>query len=381
MRILFILALSALCSAGWFLRLHLYELSQVATTYTTFYPYLASHPEVLYRYRIAGPDSLTDPSQGRNGSTSLLLGDDSIALVPRNLHQIHLQEGRASVLDKHSSAIQSCRALHPGWNHTIWTDTSANEFMRIRYPAIWPHYRGYKQSIQRANILRYALLEQLGGVYLDLDVTCLEPLDNLRFLPWLTPGAHPAGVNNAFILARPKHPFLRHLLDAVPSRDLRWGMPYIENMLSTGCMYFSNRWMSYSRALQRQRHRQNSEVTISHAADEVRILADDQGRLDVHMLRGIVTTLLFKHGGASSWHEWDAAMIVMVGKHYAWLSPVLGVMLVGGGWVGWRATRVLASKSRHRRRVSWSDKIMLVMSPTSPGREKPKQYDVDRGEV
>lgn len=177
------------------------------------------------------------------------------------------------------------------------------------YPHLVPTYQGYKQRVQKSDLLRYALLEHFGGVYFDLDVTCLKSLDELRHVPFLSPGAHPAGVNNAFILSRPGHPFWASVLAAVKSKDLYWGLPYVENMFSIGCMFFSNRWISYTRLLARLAGNVRDE-------DRVYILADEDGNLAPHMLRGVVTTPLFHHGGASSWHGWDAATILFVGKHY-----------------------------------------------------------------
>lgn len=275
-------------------RHHLQNLAEVATTFATFYPYVGQHPETLYQYLHE------NTSQAR------------AHLVPRIIHQIFLTEGVHAPFNKYESAISSCRALHPDWTHYVWINENASAFMEEHYPHVWPHYQSYKQSIQRANILRYALLDHFGGVYLDLDITCLQPLDELRHLPWLTPGAYPAGVNNAFILSKPHHAFTKHLLDGVASRNLRWGMPYIENMLSTGCMYFSNRWMSYMRMLPKRM----LKGEVVNDDDKLYILADERGELEPHMLRGAVTTPLFHHGGASSWHGWDAATIVLIGKHY-----------------------------------------------------------------
>ncbi|EMC95943.1 glycosyltransferase family 32 protein, partial [Baudoinia panamericana UAMH 10762] len=179
--------------------------------------------------------------------------------------------------------------------------------MESHYPSIAPHYKRYARTIQQANSLRYALLHHYGGVYLDLDITCLEPLNNLMHLPLLTPGAYPAGVNNAFILARPRHGFLSSLLENLPRHDLRWPMPYVENMLTTGCMYLSNIWMEYVR---------NLLASDGAEEDRVYILADQHGAPEPHMLRGKVKTPLFEHGGASSWHDWDAAAVVLIGTHY-----------------------------------------------------------------
>lgn len=198
----------------------------------------------------------------------------------------------------------------------MWTDDIASSFVEQYYPAIRPHYLAYTQNVQRANILRYALLDHFGGVYLDLDVTCLQPLDYLRYLPWLTPAAHPAGLNNAFMLSRPRHAFLKHLLASVPSTDLKWGLPYVETMLSTGCMFLSSRWMAYGRSLSK------SEVSVSDV-DKIYVLANEEGKLGPHMLRGAVTTPLFRHGGASSWHEWDAAAVVLIGRHYCYFISMI----------------------------------------------------------
>lgn len=328
---------AAMLLTAFYLRLHLRELSQVVRTYSTFYPYLKSHPQTLFRY----PASTTETNRD--------VDVDGDQLVPRRIHQIHLQEGRPSVLSKHSKAIVSCRTVHPEWNHTIWTDETGTDFIQEHYPSIYPHYIGYKQSIQRANILRYALLDHYGGVYVDLDVTCRHSLDELRHVPFLTPGAHPAGVNNAFILARQGHPFFKHLLDAVPSRDLRWRLPYVENMFSTGCMFFSNMWISYTRS-----------GLADSPKDAVYILADEEGAIESHMLRGVVTTPLFKHGGASSWHGWDAAVIVMIGKYYSYIAIfglAMGVML---GWGIWR----LSGRRNRRRRSSWGSMIKRAVSPS-----------------
>lgn len=336
-------SLASAALAIFLLRRHIEVLSEVVQTYSSFYPYLEAHPDTLYRYHADVSHVL--PSH---------VAQD--LLVPRTIHQIHLMEGRPSVLGKHQAAIESCRDVHEGWNHTIWTDETATAFMQTHYPVVFPHYQRYPQSIQRANILRYALLDHFGGVYIDLDVTCRRSLEPLRDIPWLSPAAHPAGVNNAFIQARRGHPFLRHLLSAVPSRDISWGLPYIENMLSTGCMFYSNMWMSYARS-----HLDSDPI------DKLHVLADERGDVDGHMLRGVITTPLFKHGGASSWHGWDAAMIVLIGRYYSIILQACTVLALLGVWLVWR----LVGARNKRRRSSWNALVKGAMSPIEskpPGR-------------
>ena len=317
-------------------RHHLRDLAAVVRTYTTFYPYLSQHPETLYRVPVPSSDKSREEEVGAD-------------LVPPIIHQILLTEGRDAPLTRYEAAISSCQVLHPNWTHNVWIDENASAFIAQHYPDIWPHYQGYRQSIQRANILRYALLDHFGGVYLDLDVTCLQSLDELRHLPWLTPGAYPAGVNNALILSKPHHAFSKHLLSGVGSKDLGWVLPYVENMLSTGCMFFSNRWMSYVRSL--------SKISAeSGYEDKVYILADQDGAIEPHMLRGAITTPLFKHGGASSWHGWDAAAIVFVGEHYCYFLTMMGLGAMFAIAILWKVYK------RKRRECTYAERILLGKS-------------------
>lgn len=287
-RLTALLAVIGVLASLIYLRHHVRVLADIARTYSTFYPLIDKNPDLLYRF----PSPLEVAQQ-----------------PPQIIHHVALGNGSVA---NYQEAMDSCKALHPDWDYKLWTDANATEFMDRNYPEIAPHYRGYHQNIQRANVLRYAVLHHHGGVYFDLDVTCLVALDTtpLINLEFVTPGAHPAGVNNAFILARRGHGFLSHLLAAVPAHDMAWGLPlvrlpYIENMLSAGCMFFSNMWMGYVRAL-----------LAGRARERVHVLADEEGNLAPHMLRGVVTTPLMHHGGASSWHGWDAAAIVTIGKYY-----------------------------------------------------------------
>ncbi|KAJ6438271.1 glycosyltransferase family 32 protein [Purpureocillium lavendulum] len=355
MRARLLLALAALSLLLYNIRDHLSQLGEVARTYATFHSLLRHHPELLYRYDTSSTqprdnsttttttESLDDDAQdtltaagggSSSSSAAVTTTTTTTTTIPRIMHQIAL--GSANV-SKHAAAMASCRAMHPTWEHKLWTDANASDFIADNYPWVLPHYTRYPQQIQRANVLRYALLHAMGGVYLDLDVACLAPLDDtpLVRLPFVSPGAYPAGVNNAFIAARPGHAFLRLLVDAVPRHDMFWGLPmrvpYVENMLSTGCMFFSNRWMSFVR--RRLRHGEGGGGGIVDVntdndddPDRVYILADEAGDMAAHMLRGKVTTPLFAHGGASSWHSWDAALIILIGKHYFIFGALLAAL-------------------------------------------------------
>lgn len=282
---------------------HIQDLCDIVRTYATFHGLVRDHPELIHRY----------PGE--------YMPEDAPVVVPKLMHYVALGDADMS---KYEAAASTCRDLHPEWEFRVWDDEAAASFLAENYPNIIPHYIGYHQMIQRANVLRYALLHKFGGVYLDLDVSCRVALDSTALvkLPFVSPGAHPAGVNNAFIAAQPGHPFLASVLDAVPTHDMFWGIfvriPYVENMLSTGCMFYTNVWMAYVRA-----------YLAGSVTTPVYILADAAGDMKPHMLRGKISTPLFDHGGASSWHSWDAAILLTIGKNYTLFVSGLAVSFVG----------------------------------------------------
>jgi mannosyltransferase OCH1-like enzyme len=85
-------------------------------------------------------------------------------------------------------------------------------------------------EIQRSNVIRYLILYKFGGIYLDLDIKCLKPMDFFLTVDWVSPPGLPVGINNAFMAAAPGHPFLKHTIDNVKRFDLNWISLYVTDM-------------------------------------------------------------------------------------------------------------------------------------------------------
>jgi hypothetical protein len=115
--------------------------------------------------------------------------------------------------------VESWRRHHPGWEYRMWTDEACRELVEREYPSFLSIYDAYSYDIQRFDAVRYLILHRFGGVYADLDMECLCPVDQL-----LTPGTFLAGrepeqheqngpmLCNAFMAASPGHPFLEHVV-------------------------------------------------------------------------------------------------------------------------------------------------------------------------
>ncbi|KAH0194474.1 hypothetical protein KCU70_g4, partial [Aureobasidium melanogenum] len=149
------LALICLCASFGLLiigRRHIRDLFETGRTYSTYHALVRDHDDILYRY----------PSAKESDFNQSLTNDRRQEQAPRIIHQIFLTNGRNGSISNYLPAINACKHLHSSWDYKLWTEVNATAFMREHYPEIAPHYQGYRQSIQRANILRYALLHHYG---------------------------------------------------------------------------------------------------------------------------------------------------------------------------------------------------------------------------
>ncbi|KAK4160645.1 glycosyltransferase [Cladorrhinum sp. PSN259] len=246
-----------------------------------------------------------------NYSTSQLSATDQgyEDKVPAVLHHISLGNG-AAANKKWIEVRQSCLDVHPGWKSYMWTDASADEFVRREYPELWDMWKfGYRFPIQRIDALRYMVLYRYGGVILDMDLQCKRGLGPLRRFEFVAPAAHPTGFSIGFMMAAKGNEFVGQLVDNLKRYNRHWlGLPYPTVMFSTGCHYAST-----IHAFQSNR-------------TELKILSGTRENPKMHSLNGPVSTPIFNHLGSSSWHSYDAALIVSIGKAHAWTLPLMMMM-------------------------------------------------------
>src|SRR5688572_47525 len=96
--------------------------------------------------------------------------------IPRVLHQTWKD---AAVPAEWSEFQSSWRRHHPDWAYRLWTDEDLLRFVETRFPHFIATYTAYSYQIQRVDAARYLILFHEGGVYADLDMECLRPVDAL----------------------------------------------------------------------------------------------------------------------------------------------------------------------------------------------------------
>lgn len=112
---------------------------------------------------------------------------------------------------------------HPGWKHVLWTDDDLPHLVNDRVwrdaEQIAPHNVGQL----RADVVRYELLLQFGGVWVDCDLECMRPLDVLIrdvdcFAGW---EKQAQWVGNSILGSVPGHPFMRALVGGLAANVRR----------------------------------------------------------------------------------------------------------------------------------------------------------------
>ena len=128
-------------------------------------------------------------------------------LIPRIFHQIWV--GPDPYPEELAPYRQSWLDLNPGWELRFWTEDRLPADLRrpeaaepLRFPA------------ERADILRLEVLWREGGVYMDTDFECLQPIEPLiEELDFFGAYRKLDRVNNALIGSVPGHPILDRALD------------------------------------------------------------------------------------------------------------------------------------------------------------------------
>ncbi|WP_186511021.1 glycosyltransferase family 32 protein [Caenimonas sedimenti] len=156
--------------------------------------------------------------------------------IPRIIHQTC--KDKRALPGELVANIERMRTLNPSWEHRLYENLEMDDFISTHYSAdvvgafrkINPAY-----GVARADLFKYLLVHQCGGVYLDIKSTAMKPLDEVlqatdHFLlaqwhnklgdEFQSYGLHPelttipgGEFQQWHIVAAPGHPFLAHVVN------------------------------------------------------------------------------------------------------------------------------------------------------------------------
>jgi hypothetical protein len=148
-------------------------------------------------------------------------------MIPPILHQTWKDD---AVPQRFAAYVESWRQHHPAWAYRLWTDADLAMLVDTRYPKYRDLFHSYPQPIMRADLGRYLVLQEYGGVYADLDAEAIasltplldsdvplfayEPMSHM-WLEFIRSRGFTSVVSNAVILSPADHAFWDYLLNII----------------------------------------------------------------------------------------------------------------------------------------------------------------------
>jgi mannosyltransferase OCH1-like enzyme len=157
---------------------------------------------------------IVSPTTDTKGVAALKKPGAVTLVLPRIFHLIWF----GPKPDWFDEYIQSWKKFHPGWQFVMWGNGDAPTHNKEFFDRA-EEIAGDRAHQLRADIMRYSLLLEYGGVYIDCDLKCQKAIDPLLpgvdcFAAWETTGVW---VNNAIVGACQGHPLIQALVDNLPS--------------------------------------------------------------------------------------------------------------------------------------------------------------------
>ena len=125
-------------------------------------------------------------------------------MIPKQLHQIWLGGPPPPAV---LTWIETWRAHHPDWEHTLWTDDNRPELVNEAQFERAPSWA------MKADLLRYELLLRHGGVYVDADFECHRSIAPLVASRDLVLVSEFGVICNGFMGSEAGHDFLTLCVD------------------------------------------------------------------------------------------------------------------------------------------------------------------------
>jgi mannosyltransferase OCH1-like enzyme len=141
-------------------------------------------------------------------------------MIPKIIHQLWSDTGYPlpGFLKEWS---KTWKEHHPAWQYEFWDNSRMNSFIHEFFPEYVDTYDRFPYDIQRWDAIRYLILWQMGGMYVDFDYECLESFEDIlsgkECCFSMEPDSHlfpegkkiPYNFNNAMMACMPRHPFMQ----------------------------------------------------------------------------------------------------------------------------------------------------------------------------
>jgi len=155
--------------------------------------------------------------------------DRNYDTLPKKIHQVWLG---GTIPDAYKRFADTWSKVNPDWEYRLWGDNDVNDVDIPRRNV----FNAIKNLGQKSDFLRYHILNQFGGLYIDTDFECLKSFNDFTYLNFFTGVGYPRNVELyiGLIACTPHHPIMEHIIKSMThTKDGHW-----RDMFNTTGSYF-----------------------------------------------------------------------------------------------------------------------------------------------
>ena len=135
-------------------------------------------------------------------------------MIPKIIHQIWLGDQSK----RPSEIMKTWQDKHPDWEYILWTEENLPEIKNKK------QFDEMEELAGKADILRYELLYNQGGIYIDADTVCVNPIDshmleNDSFSHWENEYFIPGLIHNGHIGSCVKNELMSKMVEHIGNQD------------------------------------------------------------------------------------------------------------------------------------------------------------------
>jgi len=100
--------------------------------------------------------------------------------IPKIIHQVYfnLSNRKLEEIDIFYNSHKIAKK-QKGFEYKLWTEESCLNLVKNDFSEYLNFYNNFRYEIQKIDFIRFCILYKHGGVYVDLDMEILKPLDSL----------------------------------------------------------------------------------------------------------------------------------------------------------------------------------------------------------
>ncbi|KAL7540663.1 hypothetical protein ACHAXR_010280 [Thalassiosira sp. AJA248-18] len=258
--------------------------------------------------------------------------------IPKIIHQSY--KSLSTLPKEWADTPPRWKELHPTYEYKFWSDDDNRNLIQQYYPWFLETYDSYPAPIQRADAARYFAVLHFGGIYADMDILPIRPVDPLLYKlnqpennadkEMIVAETYNLGLTNALFASIPNstvlHQFVQELpLHTHPLHGFERFIPHFAVLLSTGP---TRLWIYLNQ------HR--SKIVTLNPAGWGQCHQCKQKKKQCVPVEGS----FFETRKGGSWHKWDTRIMnfIFCHVHFCVWGGVCAVIWVYYKWCYLAAT-------------------------------------------